>query len=400
MPDETDVTLGSSTSESLDSTTDSGVSSAANDTQLGNQTTETAVTDGAESSGVGPPDDATAQNAVDYLTGKKSEKATKPEAKKVTDPAVPPKEESKSEVKDDEAFGEDYSERDRKLTGRKAEKRIRELHGKWKESETRFENDPIVQQGREFAAVVDEHGVRADLADLGQDGDKAVAGSIRFNAALNRIFTGKPKAGDQQAVSSVLTAMDTVRKSLGLEASGTSESVLKELEDALTQTKEDYDLTRLEKLVSKLKEKKPAPMAIQPRQEQQVTQRPEQEDPRHAVEQSYEADRLGEELTKDGVKDHAKYVADKLWPRLVNSLRDKYPQHNPVALYKTLSPSIQRDLHVRAHKEVQKSLQAIKPVAASPANTTRPVSGTGTRAASSKGPETGAKAAISFLSGG
>jgi len=399
MPDDMDDMPGSSPGETLSTEVETAVGSAANET-ADTSAPEAAAKGTQGISDVEPPDEPNAESAVDFLTGKKpdkkpEQKVDKPVEKKAAEPA---KEEAKPEDKGEDPFGSDFTEKDRKLTGRKAEKRIRELHSKWKDAETRWEKDPVVNQGKAFGEVLDQFNLRGELKDLGDDGDKSVAGAIRFNASVNRIFAGRPRAEDKQVVAGVLDAMDGLRESMGMKkATAIDDTVVNDLETAL----KEYDLTKAMNIIEKLKAKPapqeqrqapPVPQQVQPEQTPQA-------DIGTRLEQDYQSDRLANELTKDGVQNHAEYVKEKLWPSVVNKLQTKYPNYNPVAVYSRLSPAAQHDLHMDAHREVQKAIQASKPAVKPVPRTPTPISGTGTRKAAGAQPESGLKAAMQYLTG-
>lgn len=380
------------------------IDSAVNHEQEVPPVTETAVPD--DKAPTDSEDVSPTQSAIDLLSGKKKvEKPStqpKPVDKKTTEkPVVPEKPtDKKSETGEDPM--KDFTPEERKHLSAKTEKRIVELNRKWKEAEARFEKDPTVAQGRAFAEVLDEFKLREHLPDLGETGDHAIAGSIVFHAALNRISQNRARPTDRDVVKRVFDSFDSMRPGLGM-AAPTPAVDFTALEEALALTKEDFDLSRLEKLIGGMKAAKPtAPVAPQQVQQPVIAQQqPAQREPEVHPDVVAYSDMLADSLADSGIAadKHHEYTTKRLWPAVVAKIASQHPSENAVEFYNKLSPRAQYDRMVAAHTALQKQQAVIPPKRPTAPTTPRPVSGTGTRTMGGEAPGSPTKAAIQYLSG-
>lgn len=349
-----------------------------------------------------------AKSAIDFLTGK-APKVDKPKTadQKTEQPpaaAKTPEPETKSAdpAKDplDEDPLADYTETERKNLRSKTTGRIQTLHRRWKETETKVkELEPMANMGREFDAVLEEYKVRQDLPDLGDNGDAAVAGAIKFQAAINRIQAGRGSNQDRAVVDAVFKSLDEVRPAVGA-APAASPVEATELEAALAAARDDFDYSKLEALIAKVKAPptKPVQTPVAPAPAPvAASQAVPPVDADLAVYDSL----LRQEIEATGQTDIAGYYRQTVYPKIIADLKARFPQRDPAALFDAMSPKAQYDQATRVLKQIQTVAAPARPTTAppqAPPPATRPVSTQGTQRIVEP-PVSGTKAAIQFLSG-
>lgn len=366
------------------------------------------ASDSVPASDSNPPEPTNAKSAIEFLSKgpdkSKTEDKTTPKVPATDKPAEKPApeakapEEKKLSVSDDPLA--DYDEKDKKRLSERTTSRIRTLHSNWKQAEERFSKAaPLIQQGEAFASVVDDFKVREDLGDLGDNSDAAVAGAIKFQAALNRVASGRARANDAAVVSQFFEVFDQTREQLGMPKAAAVDAAA--LETAIAKARDEFDYSDLDALLANAKKAKaPAPVQ-QPVAQQPV---PQHHEPPAPQQPQIDADTevyngiLASTLTEAGV-DPAQHVRDKLWPSVLTDLKAHFPGQDPVAVYQRLSAKAQYDMMMVAHAKVQK--QVVKPVPRpSTPPTPKPVSTSGASRMGAEAPTSGVKAAIDFLSNG
>jgi hypothetical protein len=266
---------------------------------------------------------------------------------------------------------------------------------------------PIIEQGKAIDSLVEEYDLRADIRDLGDDD---FAGVVIFQAALNRLDSGKGTKSDLEMVQKQFTNLNATMERMGIGQAATPKIDATAFDAALRKANEDLDFTDLQKLVDGLK----APVqtqqpTVQPQakvklvEEQPRQQRDQQAAPAvpNASDDAVYQARGIRALQADGITEPKAYFEKQLFPRILQDLKATYPGRNPVEAFHSLSPQAKHDLTIDAHQAIRKQTQQIKPAPAKPAPAQRANAVGGTKAswATSSAPATTSKAAIDFLAG-
>jgi len=393
MPaEDTDVNPGNtSTPENATPNTEGGQAAdpAISASTQDNQAPETAVA-GVKESGAEDSEALSSKAAIELLSGKKVDKE-KPEQKaeeKKPEPSQKPIE--KAGLKDDKKAKEDaelfpnHTDEERRRISNKTRQEVLKYVSQRKEAESKLkEAEPVIKTGRVWDGIVNRYQLRNDLAEFTTESDEqAVAEAIKFQAAINRAYAGRATQNDAQFLSAVFDTLDKTKESFGL---GKPKSVpdYKDLETAIAKAKSDFDFDALEKALGKLKEgvkpQEPVRPVVQPQAppqppaQQQTAQGP-------SPDELYYGNKAKSDLLSNGVaeKDLSDYVGKTLWPKVIQSLSAAYPGQNAAQIYQQLSPQVQYDAIITAHREIQKQQAILQPAPKPTPSNPRPVRTQGT----------------------
>lgn len=365
------------------SAADPAVSASTQDSQA----PETAVADAKDSSAE-DSEALSSKAAIELLSGKKVDKEKPEQKSEEKKPAPPKKPVDKPAPKDDKKAEDDplhdYSDEEKRRISHKTRDRVEKLWRERKEFEAKLkETEPLVVEGKVWNGIVNRYQLRNDLAEFTTERDEqAVAEAIKFQAAINRASTGRATQNDAQFLATVFDTMEQTREAFGLGKPQQTPDY-KDLEAAIAKAKSDFDFDALEKALGKLKEgvkpQEPARPAVQP---QAPSQPPAQQQtaPGPSPDELYYGNKAKSDLLSNGIseKDLPDYVGKTLWPKVLQSLSAAYPGQNAAQIYQHLSPQVQYDALLTAHREIQKQQAASQPAPKpAPANP-RPVRTQGT----------------------
>lgn len=241
---------------------------------------------------------------------------------------------------------------------------------------------PKVKSAENWERFTEEHKLAGDFAVLDE---VEAAESLKFQAAVSRLATGKGTQADRDRVVDVFGTLDITRKRLGIPG-GVAEAApvdLSKLEKALDEAEESYDFAAVRKAIKEMQAGQKAPAKQEPPPaapaksdviplERQIAPAGERKPAEQA--QAPDADyRLNEAratryLTEHGVKpaDLQTYMAERVLPQIISTLRTEFPKQNPYAVWKSLSSATRKDLTIEAHDALQKQVKSLTPAKKAP----------------------------------
>lgn len=372
---------------------------AASDTQPVEQHTEAAATDVPTTSDT-PNEPNGSKSVVEFFSGKKTDKAI-PE-KKVADKVVDPKADkpvADAEPKKPDDLFPEHTEQERKSISRKTEKRVRSLVERANVAETKLkEYEPLAEQGKVFGKIVSQFKLDGDLEHVE---DAQVAGHIKLQAAINRALSKQATRNDIQFMQSQFAALDRVRERFGMmtEAKASAPAIeAADVEKALSDIKKDFNFDAMDALLGRLKAATKPVSTPQPAPPPRMQEPLRQDSAPNRDVYAYSS-QLTRQLKSSGISDTSKYMAEKLWPAMVEEMRATFPSEDPSDAYSSLSGRAQFDVALRAHEAEQKKAEALKGKERRP--DTPPVKpATGSKTTVSGPPRASSgNAAIAFFSG-